>query len=685
MQENVCSIDSNGGIYPQSGLGYLFGRNGTQGVHLQHQPLEGCMYVNEHGQMCGPYSPEKLYEGLSTGFLPQDLAIYVMFGGVMANPVPLSFLKQFLSQWNFGAALSTNEPMETKKVTSNDKVVLPDALSSEESCWMFEDAEGCRQGPHSLAELSYWHHNSYIHDLSMIYHVDGKFGPFTLVSLIGWWSGGHAERLEATSNDSASLNGLMGDIVDDISHQLHAGIMKSARRILVDEIFSCVLPDLIASNKTEKQLAAKLKKQATKPDSVGNKKVPALKAKVDTPSTVPKKGNSSYHMAITDSSVAIQSPAVYDKFADVLSAVWQTIYYESMKSIWDGVLSDPVIGYCDVWLQRNCQLNLPSTIISFTPDNTNAQDSDEMPPKDLDAPECEMDFPPGFGPSWESAESSLSSSLLEVNYGTDKIDWKSESSTTLFSGPLAGVQMTLANELYVASKQSVFHYFEEVIAEEITNCLCFGLESSINREQIGTPTHAPESPINAGVSTHETLDPGEMALDEELNTIEMATITMISSAGTATDETLKVPEMTTDKMHNPHAEHLPLCLSYASIFEKMNICKTVELDETFDEVPPGMETALVPLAFMGKNRYQPSKSMNPIPVISRYIALALCRQGLHEIFVKEWTSLIPDTISKCFDAWFTRQNHVPKSAGGSSKLKEYTYYRKRVFFIKVWG
>jgi hypothetical protein len=56
----------------------------------------------------------------------------------------------------------------------------------------------------------------------------------------------------------------MGDMVEDISHQLHAGIMKSARKALIDEIFSCVLPEIIACKKTEKQQAAKLKTQAVK-------------------------------------------------------------------------------------------------------------------------------------------------------------------------------------------------------------------------------------------------------------------------------------------------------------------------------------------------------------------------------------------------------------------------------------
>ncbi|AQK39126.1 Putative SET-domain containing protein family [Zea mays] len=578
MQEYTCSTGNNGVIYPQSGISHSSGQNGAQGTYLQHQHFEGCMYMSGNGQMCGPYLPEQLYEGLSSGFLPQSLAIYAVFGGKTVDPVQLIFLKQFLSQWNVGAVAST-----------------PNSLSSEESCWMFEDAEGCRQGPHSLAELSYWHHNSYIQDLSMIYHVDGKFGPFTLVSLMGMWSGEHTERSEATANESASLNGLVGDMVDDVSHQLHAGIMKSARRVLIDEIFSSILPDLIVSKKTEKQLAAKLKNQVTKSGSVSNKK--------------------------------------------------------------------------DSTAKRNCILNLPSTSISvISDDNIKAQGSHELSPKDLDATECDMDFPPGFGPCWKSPESSLSPSLLEVN-GSAKLDGKSESSTTLFSGPLAVVQRMLANELYISSKQSLFHYFEEVIADDITNCLCFGLESNIDQEQIGTPIHAPESPISAETSMHETANSIEMTGGDVLNIVEIATSTRTSPLEMTVDEKLNtveatrtsrteptsvetstVAEMATDKMTTYHVEE-HLSMSYARVFEKMNICKTAELDEKFDEVPPGMETGLVPLPLMDKNIYQPSKSVNSIPLISRYITLALCRQKLHENVVREWTYLFSDTISKCLGSW----------------------------------
>uniref|UniRef100_A0A453JN66 GYF domain-containing protein n=1 Tax=Aegilops tauschii subsp. strangulata TaxID=200361 RepID=A0A453JN66_AEGTS len=472
-QGNACPVNNGGGIYSQSGMSYSNGQNGTYGAYPQHQPFEGCMYVNEHGQMCGPYAPKQLYEGLSSSFLPQDLAIYALVGGQMLNPVALSSLEQFLSQWNSaGAATMPNESKENKTVARTDKMAFPDALSSDESCWMFEDSDGSRHGPHSLAELSYWLHSSYLQDLSMVYHVDSKFGPFTLVSLIDWWSGGHTEHSEASENDSGSASDVLGDIVDDISHQLHAGIVKSARKIFVDEIFSCVLPEIIACRKTEKQLAAKSKLLACKPDS---KKASALKGKAHAKFTNHKKG-SSYNTVRATSPVAVQSTAVHTKFADVLSAVWQTLYYESMKNIWDGILYDPVMDYCGAWIKRNDHSSLPCTSIPGSSDNRNKQEADGLKVIcDSEALECDMDFPPGFGPTLECA-SPVSPPLLDIGSCDDKNSWWRESNSTTYFDTSSGVQVMLANELYVAAKETLFHHFREVIAEEITNWLGFGLE-----------------------------------------------------------------------------------------------------------------------------------------------------------------------------------------------------------------
>lgn len=55
----------------------------------------GWMYVNEQGQMCGPYIQQQLYEGLATGYLPDELPVYPVVNGNIINPVPLKYFKQF--------------------------------------------------------------------------------------------------------------------------------------------------------------------------------------------------------------------------------------------------------------------------------------------------------------------------------------------------------------------------------------------------------------------------------------------------------------------------------------------------------------------------------------------------------------------------------------------------------------
>lgn len=56
--------------------------------------VSGWMYINEDGHMCGPYSQGQLSEGLSSGFLPEELPIYPVAHGGFMNPVPLKYLRQ---------------------------------------------------------------------------------------------------------------------------------------------------------------------------------------------------------------------------------------------------------------------------------------------------------------------------------------------------------------------------------------------------------------------------------------------------------------------------------------------------------------------------------------------------------------------------------------------------------------
>lgn len=50
------------------------------------------MYLNEHAKMSGPYSVKQLFEGLKSGFLPEDLPVHQIHQGKLAEPVALKVL-----------------------------------------------------------------------------------------------------------------------------------------------------------------------------------------------------------------------------------------------------------------------------------------------------------------------------------------------------------------------------------------------------------------------------------------------------------------------------------------------------------------------------------------------------------------------------------------------------------------
>lgn len=90
----VCSTTGHISHMDQSFCGYV------------QQPafVSGWMYVNENGQMCGPYIKEQLYEGLTTGFLPSELPVYPVINGTLMSPVPLNYFKQFPDHVSTGFA-----------------------------------------------------------------------------------------------------------------------------------------------------------------------------------------------------------------------------------------------------------------------------------------------------------------------------------------------------------------------------------------------------------------------------------------------------------------------------------------------------------------------------------------------------------------------------------------------------
>lgn len=87
-----------------------------------------------------------------------------------------------------------------------------------------------------------------------ISHADSKFKPFILKSVVDTWRT-IGEKGLFISNDKDHTAGpilSIPEISEDLCSQLHSGIMKTARRVVLDEIISHVIAECIASKKANK-------------------------------------------------------------------------------------------------------------------------------------------------------------------------------------------------------------------------------------------------------------------------------------------------------------------------------------------------------------------------------------------------------------------------------------------------
>jgi hypothetical protein len=120
IPEMSCKSNGNSEGMPNTG-GASYGGENCSG-HSTPAFVSGWMYLNENGQMCGPYIQQQIYEGLSTGFLPEDLPVYPIANGILINPVPLNYFKQFpdhvstgftyLCLGTSGTTMPTNHPTD---------------------------------------------------------------------------------------------------------------------------------------------------------------------------------------------------------------------------------------------------------------------------------------------------------------------------------------------------------------------------------------------------------------------------------------------------------------------------------------------------------------------------------------------------------------------------------------------
>ncbi|XP_021774411.1 histone-lysine N-methyltransferase ATXR7-like [Chenopodium quinoa] len=364
--------------------------------------VSGWMYLNEQGQMCGPYIQQQLFEGLTTGYLPDELPVYPILNGALLNPVQLKFFKlypdhvatgfTFLGRATPNASMTTNchvatgqdiprstgsallnydhqnhvqQPYHNSDVSVSDSKLAPgialvqqQSLSWEEKCWLFLDGYGRAMGPHSLSELYYWHQYGYLHSSVMIRNIDNKCSPFSLLSLINAW-GKDSSTVTASENETSSLE-LISGISEEIVSQLHDGIMKAARRIVLDEIIGNVIVDYVATKKAQKQFKNGNSREDLRirlPDfDKGETNVGERNNSVSHAASTSCYGDASTSLnsarEIIEEPCSIQcvkSVGSIENFQGANKAISQALLDYCMQVLWNAVFYEPVANYVHTW------------------------------------------------------------------------------------------------------------------------------------------------------------------------------------------------------------------------------------------------------------------------------------------------------------------------------------------------
>ncbi|KDP36710.1 hypothetical protein JCGZ_08001 [Jatropha curcas] len=689
--ETSCQLNGNSGDVPESsnaGGSWTSFPDKNYSGYVPPAFVSGWMYINENGQMCGPYIQQQLYEGLLTGFLPEDLPVYPNVNGALINPVPLKYFKQFpdhvatgfvyLGMGSSGAssptncfssfnmdltghrqegffphgaqvsqltshsylhnhACSSNLPISNSKAdTHNTPFPLP---SGEDTCWIFEDDEGRKHGPHSLLELYSWHHYGYLQDSLMIYHTENKFRPLQLLSVVNSWRMEKPESVFVSDakTETSSLHSFISEISDEVSCQLHSGIIKAARRVALDEIIRNVISEFVNAKKAHKNL--KLNSQVAKTCSTDERmsEVPPERYNHAPPEAEAATCNHSSDQAQVDQ-VSVQfhtstkSVGSIDNFWRSYAVVCRILFDCCMEVMWNAVVYDAIAEYSTSWRKRKLwfshrKVRIPTSI------RDRGKETEKSPHELLSRQEssgCDVDCSPGSEIVTVEkdihAESPIIASFFTMGEESSKLDGLS-CKGFLYNGINCCLEC-VENELHLSTKVSLVEYVKFLVKEEAMKIVKYSEDDNLNEETVESSGQCRQT---TEFSSPE-LD-GELRIDSKIETSNDSQSSLIAGmpSGSFVSE-------------NRFSNFL------ASIFEKSLACvEDIMDDQNIDESPlPGLEDnagILVPSPIC---KFQPSRSDESTPRIREYVAMAIVRQRLHDDALREWKSSFIDGILNQF-------------------------------------
>ncbi|KAI4320878.1 hypothetical protein MLD38_034316 [Melastoma candidum] len=496
----------------------------------------------------------------------------------------------------------------------------------EGACWLFEGAEGSKHGPYCLSDLYSWHQQGYLHNTTMIYHLENNVPPVPLVSAIHSWQRGSIpiDSLSNVSNSEANHGlSIISEVSEIVSSELHLGIMKTARRVILEEIISKVITEFASSTKKKKMRNMKAESITPAPRGM----LPSLdKTEVaDKASNFAKLDREGILLASADAAAEgsvptyptamMKSVGGIENFLASHSAVCGLLFNHSIEAIWKDVFDEKVADYASCW--RGSKIweappepswdELMGTRSPLDPELSEQQDY-------FDSVDC----PPGF----EMMMANTGNQIASVPVASSAITVSALHERTNYSVDLDSIVQFVASEVHMSARNSLNDYFDSFIEEELSRSFGSSTNKMLPEENLRSSFHC-----RCSASASDEIDnllPG--------------------TSGCQSSESLEAPVSSVDL----HASDL-LAAAFSWLSKNSIDNVTKETDEPLP--PPGYEPLGEPSIPSDASKYQPVWPERNGSKMREFIATALCRQKLHNVVVEEWMFLLCVFLHQFVASW----------------------------------
>nr|GFB64806.1 histone-lysine N-methyltransferase ATXR7 isoform X1 [Tanacetum cinerariifolium] len=279
-----------------------------------------------------------------------------------------------------------------------------------------------------------------------VYHSENKVKPSILQSIINLWVTTGRESVSKahhSNNETDFQPGFVDNISEEVCSQLHSGIMKATRKVLLDEIVSHTIMEFVTAKKALKQLNSEESTQVV--ETCSSDEITELEDYSGN------EGPASHSVRIQTYSINTAEPlggkklvGSLEDFSEAYINFCRKLFDSCMQVMWNAVLYDSVAEQVSVWRKEKLWSS-----------NEYHEPTERLPVDDYghesSSSKNDNDYPPGFEVSTMHEEVASKGGGFGVDESCD----------------LEHIMEGVESDIHLSARTSLLKYIENLVDEEV--------------------------------------------------------------------------------------------------------------------------------------------------------------------------------------------------------------------------